>query len=93
MFLSPEVSVTLPFKRYAKKKFMIMTDSDAYQKYIRMKKDQGKDLKQQGFRILSISSFYKIETKECETQKVSPSQPMYLWCLCQFQPPEVLPHC
>ena len=72
LFLSPEVSVTLPFKRYAKKKFMIMTVSDAYQKYIRMKKDQAKSLQQQGVRILSISSFYKLKPKFVKPKKSLP---------------------
>ena len=38
LWQSPEVSVTLPFKKLAKKKFMIITICEAYQKYIMIQK-------------------------------------------------------
>ena len=65
---SPEVTVVLPFKRYAKKKFMIVTIVDAYQKYIRIKKSQKKNC----HRILSLSSFYRLKPKNVKTRRCLP---------------------
>ena len=62
-----DVSVTMeiPFKRHAKKRFMIISISEAYQKYIMKKKlSDG--------RILSMSSFYKLKPKNVKTKKMIP---------------------
>ena len=72
LFESNEVSVTLPFKRYAKKKFMVVTVCEAYQKYIRMKKEQSKANNIKGVRILSISSFYKLRPKHVKPKRCLP---------------------
>ena len=66
---SPEVTITLPFKRYAKKKFMIVTISDAYQKYIMLKKKQ---VRTDCHRILSLSSFYRLKPKNVKPRRSLP---------------------
>ena len=66
LYLSEKVSVTLPFKRYAKKKFMVLTICQAYQMYVRMKKDS------KSGRILSISSFYKLKPKHVKPRRCLP---------------------
>ena len=72
LFESNEVSVTLPFKRYAKKRFMVVTVCEAYQKYIRMKKELSKANNIKGVRILSISSFYKLRPKHVKPKRCLP---------------------
>ena len=57
--------MTIPFKRHAKKQFMIASISEAYQKYIMMKKLSGG-------RILSISSFYKLKPKNVQIKRLIP---------------------
>ena len=57
--------MTIPFKRHAKKQFMIASISEAYQKYIMMKKLSGG-------RILSISSFYKLKPKNVQIKRMIP---------------------
>ena len=71
---SPEVSITLPFKKHAKKRFMIVTISQAYQKYIRKQKNRNKQVTKQSekCRILSISSFYKLKPKYVKTRRSLP---------------------
>ena len=71
IYNDPSVTITLPFKRHAKKAFMIVTISEAYQKYI-MKKKLSRG------RILSVSSFYKLKPKSVKVKKAIP----YNICTC-----------
>ena len=64
---SPDVTITLPFKRFAKKRFMTVTISEAYQKYIMLKKKQTKH-----HRILSLSSFYRLKPKNIKPRRSLP---------------------
>ena len=64
---SPDVTITLPFKRYAKKRFMTVTISEAYQKYIMFKKKQ-----RLHNRILSLSSFYRLKPKNIKPRRSLP---------------------
>ena len=65
LYNHPSVTMTIPFKRHAKKQFMIISISEAYQKYIMMKKLSRS-------RILSMSSFYKLKPKNVKTKKMIP---------------------
>ena len=65
LFESNDVSITLPFKKYAKKKFMIITICQAYQKYIVSRKKEGK-------RVLSVTTFYKLKPKHIRPRRALP---------------------
>ena len=65
LYNHPSVTMTIPFKRHAKKRFMIILISKAYQKYIMMKKLSGS-------RILSMSYFYKLKPNNVKTKKMIP---------------------
>ena len=75
-----DVSITLPFKKFAKKKFMIITICEAYQKYIMMqkKKQVNKEGKKEVSRILSMSAFYKLKPKNIKTRRCIPMNQ----CIC-----------
>ena len=65
LYNDPSVTMSIPFKRHSKKRFMIISLSEAYQKYIMKKKLSGE-------RILSMSSFHKLKPKNVRVKKMIP---------------------